>query len=292
MKIVGDDPFYSDTFAFREPKIFFGFSSLHELTRYIQQLEKRDPQPSEGFKSGSEWCGTSTIEQAYTLALTGWPRGMQRAQEIAHMFEVEHATSRARHYSVAGASVSVGRMLAGNPDHMSTRKRRDGRRVITLYSELAVSAGVSAVVMAKRAVVVACICDVLESMGYACEIVAVSSITSDDVNGKRFEYIAATNLKQAGQALNLNDVVFGLGHPSMFRRFMFALCSSEEHLRSIWADQGYPARAFPRETDEFYLSAPTITEAEIIEKSTSDVATLTNLIIPKNLREILLTKDE
>lgn len=280
----GDNPTHEQHAIDAKAKVFFGFSSLAELSKYVQQLGRRDTPPPYGFDTGNpSWYGTPNMQAAHDLARDGWAEGAARAEDIARRFEIDRPTVRSPRYGVAGASVSVGRLLSGNPEHMRSRPRREGRKVITLFSEMSASAEVSPAVMAQRAVIVAGLCDTLERMGYACEIVAVCTVASDDVGGTDIEYIACTTLKQSSDVLNINDVIFGLGHPSIFRRFHFALCSSENVLRRIWSNQGYPSSF---ETNEFYLKSPTIAQAKQITSANS-VEEFLNIIAPKSLKELL-----
>ncbi|MDT9703008.1 hypothetical protein, partial [Streptomyces sp. P17] len=66
----------------------------------------------------------------------------------------------------------------------------------------------------------------------------------------------AVTLKHAGEKLNLDDLVFALGHPSFLRRFNFACVSQAVECREIWSSQGMPRSAFGKDDlkrNEFYI---------------------------------------
>lgn len=281
-KFVGDDFSHSEKFRFKNSKVCFGFSSLAEMVKYVENSPINQSQKRIG---RADFYGTDSVESAIQLARDGWNKGAEQAAVVAQAFETERAQAMRRSYSVAGGSASIGRMLAGNPEHMRRRAKAPGRKVITLFSELSTSAAVPASALARRAAIVAAICDRLESAGYSCEIVAVCSVTYD-LGGSNCAYHLATILKNAGERLNLSDVIFGLGHPSMLRRFTFSLVCAQPELRKIWSTQGSVAKSFAEDTEEFYLSSLSIEDAKQLQKS-SNVKTWIETIAPKKLLDLL-----
>lgn len=283
-KFVGDDFSHSKKFRFENPEVCFGFSSLAEVVKHVENLPKHES--DEGRTVGlAGFFGTSSIQEAFKLARDGWNEGAKQAEIVAESFETERAQTIHRSYSVAGGSASIGRMLAGNPEHMRRRAKAPGRKIVTLFSELSTSAAVPASALARRAAIVAAICDRLETAGYSCEIVAVCLITRT-FGGTDCAYHMATILKNAGERLNISDLIFGLGHPSMLRRFVFSLVCAQSELRRIWLGQGCPTKSFAEDTEEFYLSSLSIEDAKKLQKS-SDVKTWIETIAPKKLLDLL-----
>jgi hypothetical protein len=137
---------------------------------------------------------------------------------------------------------------------MIRRPRQPGRRVVTLFVETFMSSGIDPDNAMLRAVLVAAIADATEREGYSCEIVAV--VTTRGTDGRTGHQHAIT-LKNAGERLALADIVFALGHPSFFRRLVFASVGAHEACRTTWHTQGYPTAAFDdRHTcghSEFYI---------------------------------------
>ncbi|AHJ10705.1 hypothetical protein P106B_22 [Rhizobium phage vB_RglS_P106B] len=255
--IYGDDPTYFNHFKDKNPISYFGFSSLSEMMKFIDAIpeHKRTGRRDQGYSNdnGAKWYGSSSMGEAMRIAKDGWKEGVEKASSILEFLNLENATQRRRAYSVAGGNVSVGRLLAGNPKHMVHRPKLPGKRTITLFVENTASARIEAEMLAIRASIVAAFADILESRGYSCQIVAVTmqgrSFFGSDPGAQ-----TAVTVKHAGEKLNLDDIVFTLGHPSFLRRFNFACVSQADELRSIWDTQGTPQKAFNKtERNEFYI---------------------------------------
>lgn len=255
--VYGDDERFLNYFKDKNPVSFFGFSSLSKMVKFIEEISpmKRGGDRDAGWKPGSDtgWHGTRNMGAAIDLARNGWAEGIRNAAEVLEIFNVEHAVSRRRAHSLAGSNVNVGRMLAGNPLHMLKRPKRPGRRVVTLFVENVASSYIKAHTLIVRAAVVAALADIMEANGYSCEIVSVTM----QKGGTRPAAQTAVTLKHAGEKLNLDDLVFALGHPSFLRRFGFACVSQANELQFIWDTQGQPTQAFngyyPHGRNEFYI---------------------------------------
>ena len=255
--VYGDDQTYLNYFKDKNPLAFFGFSNLGNMVKFIEAIpaDKRAGKRNAGWSGGENWHGTRNMSAAINLARDGWCDGVQNAARVLEFLNLEHATTRRRSYAVAGGNVNVGRLLAGNPTHMIKRPKRPGRRVITLFVENTASAAINAENLTVRAAVVAAIADILERQGYSCAIVSVTMQATSSSGSPGAQ--TAVTLKHAGERLNIDDVVFALGHPSFLRRFNFACVSQSDECRSIWQNQGYPVAAFnshhPCGRNEFYV---------------------------------------
>lgn len=251
-RIVGDDRTYHDHFADKNPAAFFGFSSLGRFVDYVANLPV-DQRRTGWTSGGTSFHGTDTMREALDLARNGWSDGLDRAMATLERLAVDNPRVKRRHASLAGGTVSVGRMLAGNPAHMIRRPKQPGSRVVTLFVETGCSAYISTDSMTDRAAIIAATVDLMENAGYSCTIVAVDTSTD---RGQAIYQLAVT-LKEAGERLNLPDLIFALGHPSFLRRFSFAACSSVDECQSIWAHQGSASNAFDDEhrcgPTEFYV---------------------------------------
>lgn len=253
-RVYGDDQRYLNYFKDKNPLSFFGFSSVGAMVDFIERIprEKRTGARDEGFETrNTTWTGTPSMSAAIDLARNGWQKGADDAARVLETLDVEHALERRRSYAVAGGAVSVGRMLAGNPAHMIKRPKLPGRRVITLFTDYAASYRIKPENLLVRAACVAAIADILESSGYSCEIVAVSSgRRPTDKPAMQF----AVTVKQAGEKLNVSDAAFALGHPSFLRRFQFACVCQADELERYWSNQGMPTDSFGElERNEFYI---------------------------------------
>ncbi|QWY83160.1 hypothetical protein [Rhizobium phage RHph_X2_24] len=283
--MYGDDMRYHNYFKDKNPRSFFGFSSLSALLQFIDAIpqHKRTGQRGEGYdRSKPDWYGTPDMLTALDLARNGWPQGIANAQQVLETLDIEHVLQRRRSYAVAGGSVSVGRMLAGNPVHMVKRPKLPGRRVVTLFVENMASAYMKAETLTVRAAIVAALADILETNGYSCEIVNVT--VSNFMSGKPAAHTTVV-LKHAGEKLNIADLAFALGHPSFLRRFVFALVCQADELESMWDYQGMPTSAFGGDCQpgrsEFYIKrlSENISGGTLVEKARK----MLPLVKPDNL---------
>lgn len=221
--IIGDDPTHLNTFANDKPIAFFGFSSLHKLCDHIARLEEPkhniDGYCNVGWSTHSERrkvTATKDMGEALQLARYGWTEGFG----IAHLFDIPHAERKARTNALAGGSVNVGRMLSGNPKHMTKRLPQPKNKRITLFVDVVMWQGILAENAMLRALLIASVIDQLEHQGYTCEIYACSASCSFHDRGAQSNF--AVKVKAAGERLSLLDISFALGHPSFLRRFKFA----------------------------------------------------------------------
>lgn len=230
-KFIGDDPSWIDHFADKNVTTYFGFSSLNAMIKYIKALQLRDRNGTGWGEENQDFYGTENMTEALKLATDGWPEGVKMAQDVIEQLVGINAIERRLKYSVAGGSVNVGRMLAGNPAHMRSRPKLAGSKVVTLFVSATMMGVIDAENAIIRAAVVAAVTDVLESNGYSCEIIVIDSYRA----GSKPAGQCAVKLKDAGEPFNINDAVFALGHPSFLRRLCFAIVGSDQDMRYIWS---------------------------------------------------------
>lgn len=244
--IFGDDPTWFNYFADQNPTSYFGFSSLSALVKCVETIPARiinddtDDRNSAWERGRFDWYASECMPDAIDIARNGWAEGVELAQEVHEKLIGRHATERRRKHSVSGGSVNVGRLLAGNPDHMRSRPKQPGKKVITFFTESAFSASINSEHVIIRAATIAAIVDILEMNGFSCEIVA----TANTRHAYRPSWQIVTTLKSAGEPLNLNDIVFALGHTSYFRRLNLGLIALDAALSNVWETGSYPSDAF------------------------------------------------
>lgn len=285
LKIGNSDEFLGN-FRFSETPVFFGFETLSDFVDHVEALSiPTDTNARAGWTVPAHFAGTQNMKEALNLARNGWMKGAEKAQFITDQLSATAATKPSRIHSVAGGSVNVGLMLAGNPANMRRRTPQPGKRVITLFVESAASGAIDASIMIKRVAIIAATSDILEKFGYSCEIVAVKTTDQFRVNGERLAYQMTVKIKKAGERLSISDTVFALGHPSFSRRLSFALVGSTKELRNIWDGQGFPNRAFsktsPPKTNEFYF--PMIQTDDLRKVNTENNLEFFKFLLPKGL---------
>jgi hypothetical protein len=232
------------------------FDSLAELVAFIP------PTAPPGVKDGdaTHWSAqdesfygkTKSMKDALTLARDGWKDGADRARPLLDRVKVARpAKKRLTRHDVAGAVAVVPRYLAGNPLAMKTRQTSPTAQspVITLVSATSAPWYVRPEDFEYAAVAAAAIIDRLEDAGFRVEVIA-GRRESNNGNGAG-EGSGANNtlgdrseiyfrLKAAQDALDLDRLVFGLGHPAVHRRLLFAAGSMHPAFKkSLGYCQGY-----------------------------------------------------
>lgn len=209
------------------------FDSLADIAALIPD---RNPRGSSEHwtKKNQSFYGASMM-QALDMARNGWREGAERARPLMDRVKIERPTRRSiTRYAIAGAVPSVPRYLAGNPLHMKTHERKVTTQspVVTLIGATSAPWYVSADLFMAQAVAASAIVDRLEDAGFRVEVIAGRRESSDpngaangsganNKTGHRAEMFFRA--KAAQDSLDLDRVVFGLGHPAAHRRLLFAI---------------------------------------------------------------------
>ena len=278
--LYGDDPTFFNYFAPQNPRAFFGFSTLGKFIDYVANLPRSHALDSRrsGWEAGdglAEWIGSRDMPAAIKIARQGWQEGARAAREVIDALALANPRVRHRRASVAGGAVNVGRMLSGDPAHMIHRPKSPGKKIVTLFVEAGCAGHIDAATLVVRAAIIGAITDLMENAGYSCTIV----VTDTSVAGIRTFYQLAVTIKESGERMNIDDLIFALGHPSFLRRFSFATCSSVDECRDIWSTQGEPSNAFtpshPCRANEFYIP--------VMPNNPKTINDAMPFVIPKNL---------
>lgn len=271
---------YGDDMTYLNPRSlsFFGFSSLRAMTDFVRSIPKYNGSRGCAWDDDADFTGTWSMDEALNLADNGWSDGVNMAKEVLDLIEGKNAVQRTAVYSVAGGRVNVGRMLSGAPNHMIKRPKMPAKKIITLYCDAGTHWKIEAKNLIIRAACVGAIVDILEENGYSCEIVSFMQTKKNSDKNRIF-----TKIKEAGEKLNINDLVFALGHPSYLRRFGFA-CIACNYLHSHFylSNYGYPVHknADTLGANEFLIgNLSSNPGGNMREKA----ATILRTIIPDNL---------
>lgn len=187
------------------------------------------------------WTQTESLEEAVTLCELGWPEGLAMAESKILELDLDSPGNLGfmleQQFSTSGDEPDVDRFLSGEPENMveySLDQNRTGRNVRVLFN-IAQSAGVESDTIMRRGIVVAAALGNITTAGYGIDLDLVErvgpsySVMSDQV----VEY--SIPLTEAGDYFNLDSLIFGLVHPSMLRRLIFAMneCEDEELRRDF-----------------------------------------------------------
>jgi hypothetical protein len=232
------------------------FESLSELAAMIPPTApSRVPENERHHwtKNDETFYGlTKTMRAALDLARNGWKEGAERARPLLERVNVARPVRKAMvKWSVAGGIPSVPRYLSGDPMHMRTTATAPTNKqpVITLISSTSAPWYVKPEHFEFAAVAAAAIIDRLEDAGFRVEVIAGRRESSDSTgttsrsgenNARGHRSEMWFRLKAAQDTLDLDRLVFGLGHPAVHRRLLFAAGAMHPaYKKSLGSWQGY-----------------------------------------------------
>lgn len=272
----------------------------------------------------SSFCGTKSWAEAVSIATYGWKEGRDMAAaQLDAIWEsgcVEICQAPSEELDVSGYAPDVEAYIQGDPFCMlDDGDEVGGAPVIRLIVNVVASCGVSAEHIANRAAALAALVDVVESTGSSCEIWSMWTAVDSDVrdylengfgksDGKEKKpsryneyraFIPSVKLKGAGVPVAIDDIAFGLGHPSMLRRLMFAVGEADPFfggsgMEDFQCGYGYPSdlpkEVIPKDAIYFHridryrdehrkYKTPEIATASILETYNKQAAL-------KNLKEV------
>jgi hypothetical protein len=225
------------------------FESLGELLRHAGA--NKSPKSSNG--NDSKFTLTASLQDAVDLGLKGYtdvrPDVEAQLNELeSHIAEHLDVAFQACH-SVVGGSVDIARFIQGEPecmvDYVAEPQARMGR-VVKVLVNMVFSAFVNTADVVKRGVAVCALIDTLHKLGVGVEVwseepTAHRGVDKGDVSSH------LVKLHDSSEMLDIDNLMFGLCHPSMLRRIGFSVTeqSSWKHAQEVTGG-GY---GFPNELE-------------------------------------------
>lgn len=198
--------------------------------------------------TNNNWYGTPTWEAARQLAEGGWSDGGRKldialdairprvgnAITVNNRLMFQHTCNRP-------GVLDVGRYAADHPYMMVSPTFTATTPVVRIAVPAIWVNWMTEEDILNYGAVAAAVCEVLMSAGYGVEIVAVAGWRRNDGTYDVSEVV----LKQSTEQLDVEDVAFGIAHPSMSRRFIFASGESRPHYDEIGCmkNRGYSGQS-------------------------------------------------
>lgn len=230
------------------------FDSLAEALEYAgaNPYPKSSDRPSNYF-GGDDWAGKTTdLADAVRLGLLGYDEVRPQVErmfaelesQLAERLEVAFQTR----FDYTGSVVDVGRYLSGEPecmiDFVPEPSARMGRVVKVIVNGIA-SSNVKAERIIKRGVVVCALIDAIHKLGMGVEVYAEFPTNDRGVNDRLGSvHTFLVKLHSSEQMLDINNLMFGLCHPSMLRRISFSVMEQtkwEPAKHLVKGGYGYPS---------------------------------------------------
>jgi hypothetical protein len=226
------------------------FDSLHEALDYAG----KNPDPKSSNRSGDgDWAGnTRTLSEAVTLGHKGYeeirPEVERMFTELESQLAERLESAFQSRYDYQGVQVDVGRFLSGEPecmiDFVPEPSQRMGR-VVRIVVNGSCSAYVDPKRIIRRGVVVCALIDAVHKLGMGVEAYVEYPINDSGINARDGKvYSSVVKLHDSQQMLDINNLMFALCHPSMFRRVQFSMLERSDWERAQYCvknSYGYPA---------------------------------------------------
>ncbi len=212
------------------------FESVRESVRYAESKARA------GWTSheyGSGFTGTDTFQEAVDLAMNGWSTERPKVDALLEPLRERLAEKldlvSHRIHDIVGYEPDIDRFLDGEMESMwediHIEAPHQGK-VFTLLVSGSVSGGVSTETILKRGVAIIALVEAFQICGCDLEIWVENSVTSfdyqRDAEGSYCpEWSSLTRVHRAGDNLDINELMFPLGHPAWQRRLSFGMREGE-----------------------------------------------------------------
>jgi hypothetical protein len=210
-------------------RLYTDFDSIDSVLSVVDQpLPEGSGQSSVNHQETEVWDLSLGWKGAMSCYTGGWAEGASKALELADTLAPKPMASRTTlQRSVVGAFPNVGAHLAGAPNAMYrvSSKQATGRPYVHLWAPISYSARVEAETAFNRGCAIVAVVDALESAGCRVKVTLVRSSTVDESDRLYMRFM----VKDYGDPLDIDQLMFTAAHPAFFRRIAFALQERSEH---------------------------------------------------------------
>lgn len=257
IKHIGDSPELTEILGnLGETGFHSAWSNPEKFFRHIKSLKSEKAWTKSGWNGQENFTGTPDMGAAMKIAEEGWKEGISQIERVRNRIAALYPRkAKPSQYGITGVIPSIPRAVSGNIMNMKSpeSRRSNHRPVITLISDMSCNWTIDSKVIANRAAVVAALIDEIEAVGYSVEVVSTAVSKGKSLgDGKNFRVASSVIVKKSDQYADLSRLAFAMGHPSMFRRMIFADWGSEETCRfGLGAGLGYNLSFTPAEDSAF-----------------------------------------
>lgn len=203
---------------------FTMYDNITELTSYINNRERKIGRDSSSSRSGSDFSGTNSFEEAFDLLKYGDESlyskiKMKKEQiDVNKLIGIGNVNNRLKYEKrVYGAIPNVPLYLQGYPlDMINPEKTLPNNRIINIILTVGVPCHVSKEEIIDTGIAYLNILELLEKKGYRCNLWA--GVTAESHYSDNLKEFMLARIKTDREPLNLKKICFPIAHPSMLRR--------------------------------------------------------------------------
>jgi hypothetical protein len=242
------------------PKYVHHFSSLDSFVEYASgPTDMAHESRSSRRTSNGDWTLCRTYDEAAELALKGWdkPRADVDATVANVLPQIRESLPDqwVPFFDVTGAVVDIGAFMTGAPECMidfQSQPVASHGKVVTILAGISCSACVDVEETVAKGTAIVALVDSLAKLGHTVRVFVESHCG---------EITHLVCLKDAGDPLDLDALMFGIGHPDMFRRLMFS--AEERESAQVRRANGIPGGYSGQDNDWGYLTQADAIGADI-----------------------------
>lgn len=198
------------------------FDNINELANYVTYKPRKPGRSNDSEDCDEDFTHTSSFEEAVNLLKYGDNKLFDLVKKEKANINVEKILGNAKRRQVyknniQGYIPNVANFLIGNPKNMiDIEKTKTSQRIINIFLNIRVDGFTSADVVTKIGVKYLSVIDILEKMGYRCNL--YSGVANEDDGYYSFMLV---RVKTDKEPLNMKKICFTIAHPSMQRRIKF-----------------------------------------------------------------------
>jgi hypothetical protein len=210
-------------------------------------------------KGGSSRTGTKSFtdtnnyDEAVALAETGWRQGLIDLSDRLNQIESRHEMAPSNYYwDTEGDCFDVGTYLTGEPEYWLKQDYEPIRKVVRIWFNSFVSCAVDKQTIMNRGAAIVALCHQLQEQGFIVEpamaFFGKKESATDNEHVEMFCPFGST-------PIDLDQLGFVCGHPSWFRRILFAVGESlyQRKLSNYWTPLDIPKELRDGAGDIIYL---------------------------------------
>lgn len=198
------------------------FDDISDLYNFIQNTPRR-PRADDSSVTNDDWfSGGVTYNEAVEIMRYGDDKLFKKILDKKKKADItkiigQSQKRRKQNNDMVGFTANVPAYLSGNPMAMINRNDlRETHKILDIYLNGGVSAGISSDKVQEVGTVYLNVIDILEKLGYRCNLyIGDSSIHNDE---KMFMLV---KIKTDREPLNIKKMAFPIAHVGMFRRIGF-----------------------------------------------------------------------
>ena len=251
-------------------------NSIGEMLSFISNTPTNAVFQNEELSSSrvnnSGWAGTRTWGEAVELLEKGWTEMATKLESTLKAKTKVNATKKSyrSEFNVVGGNASVPRYLQGIPTNMVKQiPVQVKQKVVNVVKDISYNSGVSPQQIIDESIKALQIVQAIEATGARVNLsVMDAGSAGDDIS------IFVIKIKSSNERLNLSKMAFPLVHPSMLRRFVFALIETSPIIKHRAYTCGYGSANVKSETIKAQLCPGSILLPKFIPDVKKTIAEL------------------